>query len=313
MVKEEGDSSQTNQPYDQFIAKSDKRHIRELLDQVRFSLGKISQWDLIALCVVALKNTTRDRDSWKKSFIRVNLHPQHRVSIMEWLKKIEQTVAVGDRFFTAHNSSLFDAMPAFWQKLTVEARHKCMAVIDECHNTVEPGSKVWSKDNVRKLREFCDFDHIPMLRACYLAAKNDGSVLIGSYLESSAATQDTTTQKSIESHAIFTKWDAKPLLQEYVKDRNCPVQQGKFFNHVTNLAAREHVQNSSKPLAPSAHLDVVISEDQKQLLNPSWKNVVMGQIINESIGKCAIKRLAKRRINVMHGNINSYAKVCCCV
>ncbi len=56
IVKEEGDTSAVNQPYDQNIAKCDKRKIRELLDLYRFTLKIITQPDLIVICIKALKN-----------------------------------------------------------------------------------------------------------------------------------------------------------------------------------------------------------------------------------------------------------------
>ncbi len=48
VVKEEGDASDTNQPYDASVAKADKASVRHLLDTVRPRLGVMTQWDLIA-------------------------------------------------------------------------------------------------------------------------------------------------------------------------------------------------------------------------------------------------------------------------
>jgi hypothetical protein len=47
VVKEEGDASDTKQPYDQSVAKSDKANIRHLLDSTRTKLGNVTQWELI--------------------------------------------------------------------------------------------------------------------------------------------------------------------------------------------------------------------------------------------------------------------------
>jgi hypothetical protein len=204
-------------------------------------------------------------------------------------------------------------MPVFWQKLTAEARLECVSKIDSFHAEAAPGTTVWTKENVKKLRIYCDLDHIAMVRACYLVAKKDGSVFVGTFSEdATTTTAEIMTQTTIDSHGLFTKWDAAPLLTEYQKDKTCKLRQAKFFNHITNLAARKHSQQQTNTLlAPSPHYDVAMTVDQKQLLNPSWKDVVMGQIISESVGKCAIKKLAKRRIDAINGNINSYTKVCC--
>ena len=57
LVLEDGDTSQTNQAFDQFKAKEDKRNIRYLLDTTRhISKQQLDQWTLISVCIVALKN-----------------------------------------------------------------------------------------------------------------------------------------------------------------------------------------------------------------------------------------------------------------
>ena len=59
IVKEEGDTSQVNQAYDQVVARSDKRAIHSLLDTVRTHSKKVlSQFDLIAIYLHALKTVT---------------------------------------------------------------------------------------------------------------------------------------------------------------------------------------------------------------------------------------------------------------
>lgn len=75
IIKEEGDSSQVNQAYDQVVAKQDKTHMRHHLELVRRKLGsrKIDQWTLISLAIEAqLKVTHQD---WIRSHKRVNTHP----------------------------------------------------------------------------------------------------------------------------------------------------------------------------------------------------------------------------------------------
>ena len=71
---EDGDTSQTNQAFDQMKAKEDKRNIRSLLDtQRRTSKLMNDQWTLIYACMAALQNSTSQ--AWIDSFKRVNLHP----------------------------------------------------------------------------------------------------------------------------------------------------------------------------------------------------------------------------------------------
>ena len=98
VVKEEGDTSAVNQPYDQSVAKADKANILDLLDQIRFKLGVIDQWDLIGICCNALKKV--GKDAWISFFKRVNLlHPDYRVDFVEWLMGIDGSLQCGEGTF----------------------------------------------------------------------------------------------------------------------------------------------------------------------------------------------------------------------
>ena len=56
VVKEEGDTYQVNQAYEQAVARSDKRAIRSLLDTTRTNSKKaLSHFNLIPICLHALK------------------------------------------------------------------------------------------------------------------------------------------------------------------------------------------------------------------------------------------------------------------
>jgi hypothetical protein len=60
---------------------------------------------------------------------------------------------------------------------------------------------------------------------------------------------------------------------------------------------------------PSDCLDIAISSDQVRLLNPTIRDVQVGSIIEQCTGQSAKKVIAKRRIDIVTGNINSYARV----
>jgi len=77
----------------------------------------------------------------------------------------------------------------------------------------------------------------------------------------------------------------------------------------TNFLARNHGFSSGTPLAPSDYLDIAISSDQLSLLNPTIRDVQTGTIIDQCTGDAARKVIAKRRIDMVTGNINRYARV----
>lgn len=111
LVVEDGDTSQTNQAFDQMKAKEDKQNIRNLLDTHQsFSKQSLDQFSLIASCIVALKRSTRQ--ALIDSFKRVNLHPDYRTGFAEWIKKIETQVVAGESFFK-RRSSLYDIFSNF--------------------------------------------------------------------------------------------------------------------------------------------------------------------------------------------------------
>ena len=78
VVKEEGDTSQVCQAYDQLVAKTDKRLLREYLDSYRSHVHVvITQWELILIANHAMNDVPKK--DWVKSFDRVNCRPSTRV------------------------------------------------------------------------------------------------------------------------------------------------------------------------------------------------------------------------------------------
>lgn len=129
VVKEEGDTSQVNQAYDQSVAKEDKKVIGRALDLVRSTrkLAVFKQETLVAVCIHALGNI--NPTSWVSSFRKVNQHPHHRIDFEAWCKKIESKLITGEQFFK-NRVGLFDAMPSFWKQMTCENRHAIVGMID---------------------------------------------------------------------------------------------------------------------------------------------------------------------------------------
>jgi hypothetical protein len=80
-----------------------------------------------------------------------------------------------------------------------------------------------------------------------------------------------------------------------------------MLSHITNFVA----QNSREGIAlkPSSHLDVIMTEDQQALLNPSRQSLYMGAITEDTVGNRAKKRIAKRRVDMFEGNVAAYSRV----
>lgn len=81
-----------------------------------------------------------------------------------------------------------------------------------------------------------------------------------------------------------------------------------MFGHMTNFVANAH-WDEVKQLEPSAALDVEMSDVQRTLFNPTYKNVLMGYILYDVKGKGAKQKIAKRRLDAISGNVGSYSKI----
>jgi hypothetical protein len=83
--------------------------------------------------------------------------------------------------------------------------------------------------------------------------------------------------------------------------------QKKLFDHMCNKACESEWSND-KGRQPSDYVNVEYSKDQQQMLNPSYKHVLMGFICYDVKGEGAKQKIAKRRINLVEGNVNSYSR-----
>jgi len=327
ITKEEGDSSQVNQAYDQLVARADKRHLNCSLIKIKKTLkSKMTQWHLIKIAANAQMKVSRE--TWVKSFIKVNCHPKFRISFADWLDRLRDKgiLQSGDSFYDDNIFGLFDAMPAFWKRMPVVARQGLVDAIDNMKEEAEDNeTTVWSATNIRVLTKFVPLEDMHKTRACYLAAKEDAKVIVTTeeqYMkrmqqlqqnegESSSGINEDSTNKKLENYFSF-----KPqmLLDAFIEERQkrpatltSASSTRELFDHMCNHAAQMH-WDKAKSLLPAAALDVEVSADQTTLFNPSYKNVLQGYIMYDVKGAGAMNKIAKRRLDIMSGNVASYAR-----
>ena len=99
------------------------------------------------------------------------------------------------------------------------------------------------------------------------------------------------------------------LRKIYVEDKSNREVSSKLFRHMTNFVARLHGWHTGGDLLPSPHLQVTVRNDQRDMLNPTSRDVQLGAILDQCSGSRAHKKIAKRRIEFINGNTNSYARV----
>ena len=118
--------------------------------------------------------------------------------------------------------------------------------------------------------------------------------------------------------ADYTGFSFAPsdFMKEYLDEKNKDPKSeqaiaaaSKLFCHMTNFVAQHHGWHTGGDLAPSPYLDVEMDIDQIDLLNPTPRDVQMAAIIDQCSGKKARKVIAKRRIEFISGNVNSYARI----
>lgn len=103
-------------------------------------------------------------------------------------------------------------------------------------------------------------------------------------------------------------WRPHDLLSQYKESRHTVQSQQAYFRHITNFVARAEAMSDAN-LVPSPYLDVHIKDDQMKLLKPTQKDVVMGCILQDTMGPGAVKLIAKRRIDALDGNVGSYSRL----
>lgn len=314
VVKEEGDSSQTNQAYDQSVAKWDKKLVSEGLSDFKTGGGKLDQ---LSLCTIVARQISKTPpDAWVKLFIKVNLHPNKKIPFDEWIKKIAGQLE-GEHFLKKGDQSFYRAMPAIWKKMKPELRHEIYSTINsfyDKHNGT--GLDVWGdKECILALAHYVPLKEIPKLRACYYVCKKDESVLDRTqlYISNEQEEKEIANDKKKDgaNYYKWAIWNHHSVLNPYMEEKSTK-NKNAFFNHITNFIARSHWNKTNQDLLPSQYLNVEFTEQQKTTLNPSLKDVVRGQMIHETVGKGAIKKLAKRRLDMIDSNIASYSRILNC-
>jgi hypothetical protein len=327
--KEEGDTSQSNQAYDQEAAKEDKRLTNEALDMCRGTRSHqvLNRETIVAACIHALSKVKAE--TWRSSFIKVNLHPHHRVEFAEWCKRNEQKLAAGDRFFK-NRVGLFDAMPAFWKNMPGEHRHAVVALIDRFHEEAKKNSEgkeeqetPWKTENIHQLVKYVALDKIQQLRGCYHTTKLDPSVLCEPDRTAEKAAEAAEAKKQNESLLCNYNFTWKPKVHSdaiaaeterstkgtLIKPASKKTRDA-YFDHLCNFVSRQHGAKAKEGehLVPSSYLHLELKKQQRKYLNPTPSDVIVGNIMEDAIGDNAKKKIAKRRINFLNGNVESYSR-----
>ena len=238
--------------------------------------------------------------------------------------RIEATVAAADRFFT-NRTSLFDAMPAVWQHMTEQERRQVCSLFDTFNGD-------WSTENLKEVMALATvrLEDVDKLCGCYIMSKEDSSVFVDPLTtEESVVVAKTKRQWMLDQDYQGFALAPKHLLEPFLTDKKKFPRQtigplpregidfgwpngrnrktaAELFCHMTTS---NHGWSKGGNLVPSSYLDVHVKDDQEELLNPTARDIQIGAIIEQCIGKKAKKKVARRRVDFVTGNVNSYARI----
>jgi hypothetical protein len=101
------------------------------------------------------------------------------------------------------------------------------------------------------------------------------------------------------------------MAASYKEDRSDTNLQTSTQHHITNFVARNHWnwKGNNADNVPSSYLNLEVSSIQMKLFNPTVEDLIMGAAVTETMGEGAKKKLVKRRLEAIGGNVASYSRV----
>ena len=128
-------------------ARSGKAQANKCLNMLRGShiTPIIDQYYLVLVGLSMLRDCS-SRPLWESSFIAVNMHPEHRMGIEDWLDKIQADVVAADKFEREDLEDLESLLPPTWTKQSLAKR-------DQWKKIIKDGSESWDVDMIMNLRQ----------------------------------------------------------------------------------------------------------------------------------------------------------------
>ena len=294
LLKEEGDTSQVCQAYDQEVAKADKRSMRDSLAFLRrttsITKGVIDGWQLIPVALAACREL--EPDTWVHSFKKVNLHPHFRVDFPTWCARISHFLHGGESFKPQMLTDEYALLPSWWHGMLPEEKSRAYAVFEkhECSFSVECVKELTGEKGFVLLADMQN------LRVCLELATSDRTHLSRGLPDAPVA--DTRP----ETVAVQAQVDVSDGLETFQLHPKAPDGTQKYtgqakFDHLLKFARRSVKRDT--PLTPSAYLDVEFTAAQTKLLKPSAEDYTMAEIISTTHGAGAAKHMAKRKLNAL--------------
>ena len=83
--------------------------------------------------------------------------------------------------------------------------------------------------------------------------------------------------------------------------------QQQLFSHICNYSVQMHWGDDKDPV-PNGFLNVDVTKAQHRLFNPTFKNVLAGFIMYDVKGEGAKKKLERRQLDLIEGDVARYSR-----
>ena len=278
---ENRDSSAINQAFDKLVARSGKKRAEHVISMMQRShvVPVIDQWYLVLVTLAMLRDCAAS-DVWQNSFIAVNMHPDYRLSIEDWLKKITPAVLGADKF-EKENIDLAEMLPKAWIETKEEKKQRWLSII-------ENGDEAWDVEMIRNLRE----------AGMSLSLLQHGFKLYHAEKAIRAAPEKAMQSKCVTP--VKTKADVTPskMIYHLYNPGDIGLSPMERFEHA--ISVRNRTLGPQKGTQISPHLNVEVSKDNKRFLMLNDDDLNMHRVLQESMCKHGFRRkVARRTLNAL--------------
>jgi hypothetical protein len=157
-------------------------------------------------------------------------------------------------------------------------------------------------------------------RGCYHTSKIDPSVFVKPEPDKTVVIE-IVSQETLNAFRWNPKIHMDAIKRETARENNgsllgpcggasCKTSNA-FFSHITNFVSQRHsvITRGHQFLETRAYLNVEITNEQRYLLQPTAADVLVGNLLEDSLGQNTKKKKPLWRINIMSGNVASYSWV----
>ncbi len=206
--------------------------------------------------------------------------------------------------------------------MSCENRHAAVAIIDghvAKAKTNEENSCPWRIENVLEVLKYVALNEQLQIWGCYHTSKIDPSVFVELELEKTVAIE-IVSQETLNAFRWNPKIHMDAIRRETIRGNNgsflgpcggasCKTANA-FFSHITYFVSQRPsvITRGHQFLEPGAFLNVEITDEQRYLLQPTAADILVCNLLKDSLGQNAKKKIPSQCINFISGNVASYSQ-----